>query len=335
MIFVVFFSVLALFAYFITSLCSKKNFLLSFTGDKHQKFTSNLKIPLTGGVVLFLSFMFLEIDINIKILCLLFFFLGFISDLKILSSANIRFLIQIILIIFCILLLGLEIKNTRIQILDSLLDRNIFNIFFVSFCIIIIVNGTNFLDGINLNVIFYYLLINIVLLYLSFEYKFLLDYESLIFISISLIILAIFNYKNYLFLGDNGSYLLGFFYSIILIDFYNFNQSISPFFIILLLWYPSFEILFSILRKFVLGRSPLKPDNLHLHHLLFNFFKKKFISNNLNKNASGILINFYNLIIIMLSIRDISNSQSQIILIILSGIVYMVTYLKLYNKKFN
>lgn len=335
MSFIVFFLVSVLFTYFVTSLCSKKNFLLSFTGDKHQKFTSNLKIPLTGGVVLFLSFMALEININIKILCLLFFFLGFISDLKILSSANIRFLIQILLIIFCILFLGLEIKNTRIQILDSLLEINTFNIFFVGFCIIIIVNGTNFLDGINLNVIFYYLLINIVLLYLSFEYKFSLDYESLIFISMSLIILAIFNYKNYLFLGDNGSYLLGFFYSIVLIDFYNFNQSISPFFIILLLWYPSFEILFSILRKFVLGRSPLKPDNLHLHHLLFNFFKKKFISNNLNKNASGFLINFYNLIIIMLSMRDISNSQSQIILIILSVIVYLVTYLKLYNKKFN
>ena len=335
MSFIVFFLVSVLFTYFVTSLCSKKNFLLSFTGDKHQKFTSNLKIPLTGGVVLFLSFMALEININIKILFLLFFFLGFISDLKILSSANIRFLIQILLIIFCILFLGLEIKNTRIQILDSLLEINTFNIFFVGFCIIIIVNGTNFLDGINLNVIFYYLLINIVLLYLSFEYKFSLDYESLIFISMSLIILAIFNYKNYLFLGDNGSYLLGFFYSIVLIDFYNFNQSISPFFIILLLWYPSFEILFSILRKFVLGRSPLKPDNLHLHHLLFNFFKKKFISNNLNKNASGFLINFYNLIIIMLSMRDISNSQSQIILIILSVIVYLVTYLKLYNKKFN
>ena len=335
MSFIVFFLVSVLFTYFVTSLCSKKNFLLSFTGDKHQKFTSNLKIPLTGGVVLFLSFMALEININIKILCLLFFFLGFISDLKILSSANIRFLIQILLIIFCILFLGLEIKNTRIQILDSLLEINTFNIFFVGFCIIIIVNGTNFLDGINLNVIFYYLLINIVLLYLSFEYKFSLDYESLIFISMSLIILAIFNYKNYLFLGDNGSYLLGFFYSIVLIDFYNFNQSISPFFIILLLWYPSFEILFSILRKFVLGGSPLKPDNLHLHHLLFNFFKKKFISNNLNKNASGFLINFYNLIIIMLSMRDISNSQSQIILIILSVIVYLVTYLKLYNKKFN
>ena len=332
---VVFFLVFVLLTYFVTFLCSKKNFLLSFTGEKHQKFTSNLKIPLTGGVLLFLSLMFLEVHINIKILCILFFSLGLISDLKILSSANIRFLIQIIFVILCILLLDLEIKNTRIQILDSLLEGNVFNIFFASFCIIIIVNGTNFLDGVNLNVITYYLLINIILFYLSFEYKFLLDYESLVILSISLIILAIFNYKNYLFLGDNGSYLLGFFYSIILIDFYNFNQSISPFFIILLLWYPSFEILFSILRKFILGRSPLKPDNLHLHHLLFNFFKRKFVSDNLNKNTSGILINFYNLIIMMISLRDISNSQSQIILIILSVTVYLVTYLKLYNKKFN
>ena len=58
-------------------------------------------------------------------------------------------------------------------------------------------------------------------------------------------------------------------------------------------------------------------------------------SNNLNRNTGGILINFYNLIIIMLSLRYISNSQSQIILIILSLIVYLVTYLKLYNQKFN
>ena len=153
MSFVIFFSVLVLFTYFITFICIKNKFLLSFTGDKHQKFTQNLKIPLTGGVVLFSSFLFLEIDHNIKILSLVFFFLGFISDLKILSSANIRFLIQIILILFSVLLLELEIKNTRIQILDSILETNIFNIFFVSFCIIIIVNGTNFLDGINLNVI--------------------------------------------------------------------------------------------------------------------------------------------------------------------------------------
>ena len=74
MSFVVYFLLLSLFTYCVTFLFSKKNFLLSFTGDKHQKFTSNLKIPLTGGVVLFLSFMVLEININIKILCLLFFF---------------------------------------------------------------------------------------------------------------------------------------------------------------------------------------------------------------------------------------------------------------------
>ena len=36
----------------------KKNILLNETGDKHQKFASNLKIPLTGGIFLFLGILF-------------------------------------------------------------------------------------------------------------------------------------------------------------------------------------------------------------------------------------------------------------------------------------
>ena len=31
----------------------KKNFLISETGDNHQIFTSNTKIPLTGGILIY------------------------------------------------------------------------------------------------------------------------------------------------------------------------------------------------------------------------------------------------------------------------------------------
>ena len=65
-----------------------------------------------------------------------------------------------------------------------------------------------------------------------------------------LFILYILNFLNKIYLGDNGAYLIGLIFSICLIDFYNDNHtSISPFFIVLLLWYPAFENLFSILRK--------------------------------------------------------------------------------------
>ena len=91
----------------------------------------------------------------------------------------------------------------------------------------------------------------------------------------SLILLFFLNIYNKLFLGDSGSYLLGFLFSIELINFYLNNLNISPFFIILLLWYPAFENLFSILRKINFNKSPIYPDTNHLHQLIFSFFRKK------------------------------------------------------------
>ena len=60
-----------------------------------------------------------------------------------------------------------------------------------------------------------------------------------------------------------------------MIDLNNNNYFISPYFIALLLWYPAFENLFSIIRKRIVKKDPLKPDNLHFHQLLFNFFETK------------------------------------------------------------
>ena len=56
-----------------------------------------------------------------------------------------------------------------------------------------------------------------------------------------------------MYLGDGGSFLFGSIFSLILIEFYLNNPgTISSFFIVLLLWYPAFENLFSIIRKFYL-----------------------------------------------------------------------------------
>ena len=56
---------------------------------------------------------------------------------------------------------------TRVNILDYLLKNYIFSIIFTSFCILIIINGTNFIDGINTLAIGYYLIICSVLIYLQ------------------------------------------------------------------------------------------------------------------------------------------------------------------------
>ena len=57
------------------------------------------------------------------------------------------------------------ISSTNLQILDLILENKFLSIFFTTFCILILVNGTNFIDGTNLNVISYYFSISIILLF--------------------------------------------------------------------------------------------------------------------------------------------------------------------------
>ena len=84
-----------------------------------------------------------------------------------------------------------------------------------------------------------------------------------------LFICLIFNLLNKNFLGDSGSYIVSFLIGSLLIDIYPENQKISSLFVVLLLWYPAFEILFSIVRKLIDNKNPLRPDENHLHQKIF------------------------------------------------------------------
>ena len=87
-----------------------------------------------------------------------------------------------------------------------------------------------------------------------------------------------------MYLGDSGSYLIGVSIGSLLILIYKEISFISPFFIVLLLWYPCFENLFSIIRKKKFNLSPLNADNKHLHHLLFYYLNTKYNFTKLSSN---------------------------------------------------
>jgi UDP-GlcNAc:undecaprenyl-phosphate/decaprenyl-phosphate GlcNAc-1-phosphate transferase len=73
-----------------------------------------------------------------------------------------------------------------------------------------------------------------------------------------------------LFLGDGGAYLLGTIIAFLLTTLVYRNPDVSPMFAAVLLVYPVWETLFSIYRKkFLRGMSPMQPDGLHLHMLLY------------------------------------------------------------------
>ena len=309
---------LTIFILFINKLLIKKKILISETGDIHQKFSSKSMVPLTGGFFIFLGYLnFLDEKIFSFILfTFIVLILGIFSDLKIIKSARKKFLLQILLILSYIIFNGVQINDTRIIFLDDILKNDYINYLFVAFCILIIINGSNFIDGMNTLCIGYYLLISSIIFYLQLNEIITIKDISIFYIFILLLTVFLLNLVNQLYLGDSGSYLLGFSFAIFLINIYNWNQHISPFFIVLLLWYPSYENLFSIIRKKILKRSPMYPDAKHTHQLIFFCIKKKYDLDIFLANIlTGQIINFYNLIVFLISLNFITNSKIQILLI--------------------
>ena len=328
---------LTIFILFINKLLIKKKILISETGDIHQKFSSKSSVPLTGGFFIFLGYLnfFDEKIFSFILFALIVLILGIFSDLKIIKSAQKKFFLQILLILSYVIFNDVQINDTRIIFLDYILQNNYINYFFVAFCVLIIINGSNFIDGMNTLCIGYYLLISSIIFYLQLNEIIAIKDISIFYIFILLLTIFLLNLVNQLYLGDSGSYLLGFSFAIFLISIYNWNQHISPFFIVLLLWYPSYENLFSIFRKNVLKRSPMYPDAKHMHQLVFFYIKKKYDLDILLANIlTGQIINFYNLIVFLVSLNFINNSKVQILLILFSIMVYTATYYKFFKYKY-
>ena len=287
--------------------------------------------PFTGGIFILFSILFFlpNIEINLKIFIFLIFMSGFLSDIQILKSANFRLGIQIVLVLVAVIILNKYVESIRLSFLDDLLKNNYFRLLFTSFCILIVINGTNFIDGLNTLVIGYYL---IILICISSFYKnndfYLVSHQMVIFFSVILFSLLILNSVNFLYLGDGGAYLLAFFVSIILIDLSTNLGSSTPYYVANLLWYPVYENLFSIIRKIKNKKSALEPDNHHLHQLIYLKIKNK-----LNHNAkiintfSGIVINIFNLGVIILATQYYTSTTFQVILLLFSVTIYSLIYI--------
>ncbi len=314
----------------------KKKLLKSNTGSVHQTF-ANHSAPLVGGGYIFLPLVFFYFN-EYQILFtafISFFLLGLFSDLNIIRSAKKRFFLQISILFLFIYFSKIEITSTRLDLLDIFLENFFINYFFTSFCLIVLINGSNFIDGLNSLLLTYLALILFFLFKLDlFDPVISLNSKEAC-LTIILIFIIIMNFFNQLFLGDSGSYSLSFLIGVILINTYNLNPEITPYFIILLLWYPCFENLFSIFRKIISRKDPLKPDNEHLHYLLYTFLRQKLnISRLKSNNFSSISINLFNLIIFYISSLNIYHTGYQLNIILFSTIFYcLIFYILKKNSK--
>tara|TARA_B100000963_G_C22622037_1_gene670428 strand:+ start:171 stop:1181 length:1011 start_codon:yes stop_codon:yes gene_type:complete len=312
----------------------KNKYLSNFSGDNHQLFSNEKNIPLVGGILLFIPTILLNLENFFLIISIIFItFIGFLSDRKILVSPTKRFLFQLTFVVISVITLNLEIISSRVNFFDDLLKINVFNILFTSFCLLILINGSNFIDGLNGLLLIYMTLVIFVIFKLELVPQNIIDKNILINFIFFLAILAILNLFNILMLGDTGAYLISFFVGYLIITSHNTNPNISPYFFITLIWYPCYENLFSIIRKLRAKLSPLAPDSNHLHQLLYEQINKKLFKNNLVANNTGsILINFFNLLIILISLQDPYNTVYQIKIIIGSIIFYTIFFMFIKNK---
>jgi len=317
------------------SVCRKFNFFLDIKNLDHKKFASNQKNYFVGGffIALILIYNFVEQkDYFYGLFFLFIFIVGLFADFKLFNNPKLRLLAQISILIFFVYFLDIKISSTRIEIIDILFENNFINYAFTVFCLAILINGSNFVDGINTLLINYYIIILGLILFFLRDVN--IDQYLIINLFSLLIIILLFNIFGQIILGDSGAYILSLFVGLILIELSNENNFISPYFVILLIWYPCFELLFSMIRRLVFNLYSYKPDTMHLHQMILKIISNnlKLKSNNLNHFLAASVINLYNLFILMISLNYNDKTNIMLAVIAVNITAYITIYFVLKKK---
>ena len=213
----IYFSIILLFflILIINEIVKQKKLLPNYTGNIHQRFVGKQIIPLSGGIFIVSAFliMFYKDYTFFCIILSLIFLLGFFSDIKFLSSPKYRFFFQFLIIFLFVYFSNLQIYPTRILFLDLILKNIWISYFFTVFCILIAINGTNFIDGLNGLVLGYYLIISVIIFKLGLSIQTDIFHSQIIFLMIFLAFLFLLNLLNQFYIGGSGAYSLGFIFS--------------------------------------------------------------------------------------------------------------------------
>ena len=267
--------------------------------------------------------------------CTLFFLLGFIDDLKINVNPKVRLTLMIIFLILLVKYNNFYLDKTGIEILNNWLENSaIFSLIFISLCFLFVINGANLIDGYN-GLLGFHSLIIIVNLFLINYASENADLAFLLFlVALALISFLIFNFPiAKIFLGDGGAYFLGAFIAVSTIKTSIVNPAISPFYFCILLFYLFFEVFFSFFRKLIKEKkSPIRPDEKHLHMLLYKFLLK----NNNNKIKSNyyvsIIINSFYFTLTIPAIFMMNNGLFCKYYSVVFFIIYFSSYRFVYEK---
>ncbi len=243
--------------------------------------THKKKISLIGGtIVMFNIFFLLLINFAFQIkffdffqstteifsflaVLLLFFILGFYDD-KYKIKPYVKFFFSILFSIFYVFTNeNIILYSFSISIYEYRIFLEVFSVLFTVFCIIVLINSLNFYDGINGQLLIFFLIMFSYLLLKTNRFEF---YSLIIIIILFCLFL---NLSNQMFLGDNGVHVM----SIILITsiiyehnvYKNFIYADEIFFLLLL---PGIDLIRLTIFRLINGKNPFYGDRNHIHHLM-------------------------------------------------------------------
>ena len=236
--------------------------------EKPQNYHSD-STPRAGGLGIILGMFFImlfPLGVNFIIPLTLAFFSGIFEDFHNSLSARRRLFLQVLAALSAIWLTDSVVTYLGLGITIPYWVGVLFSLF----AIVGMMNAVNIIDGFNGLASGIILLILLSFAITAYGQGHIEILNVTLITAGSTVAFYLLNFpKGKIFLGDGGAYLLGFIVAIIGIFLASKYESVSPWYILALFIYPVWEVLFSIIRKFSIGLSPMQPDAYHLHMLIY------------------------------------------------------------------
>jgi UDP-GlcNAc:undecaprenyl-phosphate/decaprenyl-phosphate GlcNAc-1-phosphate transferase len=216
------------------------------------------------------------------------------EDLHINTRPAVRLTVILLSSYLILTLTKVTLPSFNTPFLDTLFATPFLSPLFFILCIAALINGMNFIDGTNGNMVFTSLSILAVLYAMA---ALLGDNDVMRLAQVFALPLALFIPFNYpfgkLFAGDLGSYLCGATTAFLVIYFFGRHPEISAWNAVLVVFYPTMELTYSIARKVLTQKSPFLPDREHLHIKLFIIFNRGSNRPRLSNNLVTLILSVF------------------------------------------
>lgn len=316
--------------YLVIDLSHKRGIFIDDHNSELPQKLHNEPTPRIGGLGIFIACVFMTKEVLGEtlglriILCLIPAFLaGFLEDLFAKISPLRRLLIMSISALMSIYLMDAVITDFGFMHVPYGVGVFIAVIAFLG-----LINGTNLIDGFN------GLSSGVSFLIFSTYFVISLQLHDQTMTYISMICMAailgflIFNFPSgKIFLGDGGAYSLGFMLAVLSILIVKRHPDVSPWFALVCLIYPVWEVIFSFSRRTLIHRlSPLHPDSKHVHQLIFRNVTRQ------NNPLTSLLIFPFILVFNALAVMFYNSSVALFVIAVCFMTLYTLFYY-IYSRK--